>query len=238
MDIQKQILLKLSKANGLRFADIKQDAIESSLLSYHLKRLLKQGFIAKNRTRYFLTTAGLKEIASLKPLDAWGGSENLFKINVLLFVFRKNAGVKEILFKTRSRQPFFGYKTIPGGNIKSGESTSIAAKRLLFEKTGLHANFNVFGCLRKIFYSNTNPDEAFLDIVFYLATANYLSGELDSIKTEEHYWLPLTEAIAYLKNYSNLPHKINLEELQAVLEAIAHKQMLVKETKITGKNFH
>ena len=231
MDIQKQILTKLTRQNGLRFSEIKPEGLESDKFNYHLKQLLKKRYIIKNRDRYFLSTLGKKFVADVKPIDAWGQLENVYKVNALIFAIKEFNGKTMILFKTRSRHPFLGFKTIPGGNINKGEKSAQAALRLLQEKTGMSAEFKTFGTLRKI-YREAATGEIFLDNIFYLNWATGIKGKLDSIKMEEHYWLPLEEAYAYLDEDPKQPHKVSGTELREILACALSGKVYEHESEV------
>ena len=238
MDIQNQILTKLTRSNGLRFSELQPRDITSDKFSYHLKQLTKKKYLAKNRERYFLTKRGKELVADIKPIDIHGQEQHMFKVNVLIFAQRINpdTNVEEILFKTRSREPFKGFMTIPGGNIGRGESIPAAAYRHLLEKTGLTANFTTFGTMRKI-HIDTKTNATIVDILFYFAKAENLSGELDSSLVEEHYWLPLKDAFNYLKLNPQLPHKISAIELKEILNAIASNSFYFNEVEMQVKDF-
>ncbi|MHB8585470.1 MAG: NUDIX domain-containing protein [Thermoplasmatota archaeon] len=57
-------------------------------------------------------------------------------LDVAVVVVRKGAA---ILFIRRERDPMKGYWELPGGKIEVGESAEEAARRELFEETGLRA---------------------------------------------------------------------------------------------------
>ena len=140
-----------------------------------------------------MSDSGIKHIADEYPLNPKGELANLFKINVITIVSRKNKGKIEILNQIRERHPSFGKKGVMGGSVRRGESVLEAAERKLKEETGLTASFTVLGSERRILYFK---EEIFSDILFYICYGSKVSGELKT-QTEfgKNEWVQIEEAI-------------------------------------------
>lgn len=193
--VQIHILKNLLNSNlGLRYRDMKLPEIENDLYNYHLQYLLKENLIEKEDSLYFITDKGKKFVEDIFPIDSLGQTSDLFRINVLCGVIRKNNGKIELLNQFRKRHPYYGDTGIIGGTIRKGEKIIDAANRKLFDETGLNAEFKLIGVIRKFRFKS--EEELFTDILFHICFAENFSGELKE-KTEfgDNFWLDLDSSI-------------------------------------------
>lgn len=140
--IQKHILRKLTGSRASRYADIKPSHIEGNQFSYHLKTLMRRGYVAKKDPGYALTTKGL-HYATQVSFEHF--SPRIQPKIVTLIVLRSPRG--EYLIYNRKKQPFIGMDGFPYGKIHLGEKIAEAAARELKEKTGLQAELTQKGDL-------------------------------------------------------------------------------------------
>lgn len=133
-ELQRLILHKLLFVDGLRYSKLKPkgEELENSQFMFHLKTLISEEFIIKNKNQYQLTSFG-KEYAN-KIFSETGKIEFQAKITTVLCV-RKKSG--EILIYKRLKHPFFGHFGFPTEKVHLGENISDAAIRGLKEETGL-----------------------------------------------------------------------------------------------------
>ncbi len=127
--IQKDILLRLTKASSLRFSELKPIGMESNLFMYHLKQLRSQKLVEKNENRYTLSNDGLAYVDgfsfyTLKPRK----QPKIISILVL-----KNAA-GELLMAKRKYQPYIDQYMFVSGKQHMGEGPNEHAKRELHEK--------------------------------------------------------------------------------------------------------
>ncbi len=192
-DIQTKILTKLLSSKGLRYRDIRPPKTSNDLYNYHLQFLVNKGLVVKNSELYSLTITGKSHVETIHPLDPLGKTSDLFRLNVLLFVFKKQGNQIQILNQTRKRQPYYGDKGILGGTIVPGENIIDAARRKLKEETGLTAEFKLNGCIRKI---RQLENDLFSDILYFLCLAHNPFGNLQSDnKFGKNYWVSLDVGI-------------------------------------------
>lgn len=132
--IQKHILKRLSESRRLRYGEMKPAHIEGNQFSYHLKTLMRRGYLAKKGDGYALTTKGLHYATGV----TFEHFSPRIQPKIVTLIVVKN-GRKEFLVYTRNRQPFIGMDGFPYGKIHLGEKIAEAAARELKEKTGLEA---------------------------------------------------------------------------------------------------
>lgn len=132
--IQKDILLRLSKAAELRFSELKPESLESNSFMYHLKQLQVQNLVTKTNDGYKLTDEGLSYIDgfsfhTLKP-------RKQPKVISILVIRNKNG---DWMMAKRKYQPYINQYMFPSGKQHIGEGPEKHAARELREKLQLDA---------------------------------------------------------------------------------------------------
>jgi ADP-ribose pyrophosphatase YjhB (NUDIX family) len=127
--IQTDILLKLAKAERLRFSELKPKGMESNLFMYHLHQLQARKMVEKDSGAYRLSNDGLSYIDgfsfnTLKPRKAP-------KI-ICILAIRSPSG--QWLLARRKYQPYIGRHMFVSGKRHLGESPEAHAHRELHEK--------------------------------------------------------------------------------------------------------
>lgn len=130
--IQKDILKKLISMPSARYAELRPKNIESNLFMYHLKQLIRSGYVEKTNTGYELTSQGkhFADRASLSSLKL----RIQPKLITILAVQHKDG--RWVLLE-RLHQPFIHSVGLPSGKIHYGEALQDAADRELKEKTNM-----------------------------------------------------------------------------------------------------
>lgn len=193
---QKKILIKLISLPKPRFSQLRSDDMENDLLNYHIKFLVKKGYVIKEHNLYSLTNKGTKYVSNL---EVDGGIDQLFKVSVALFLFDGD----KILVQKRRRKPFLNCIATIAGKVKWGESIEDAAKRKLFQESGLIADFKFIGVLRKTrILSNKEIVE---DTIYHTCYSNKYEGELVKKNMHgENFWLEFPEAMKVFKSNPDL----------------------------------
>lgn len=140
--LQKRILKQLSQGTCARYKSLKPSNIQSNQFSYHLKSLVRQGYVEKEKNEYCLSTKGLEFCTSVNFEYFFVRAQP--KI-VTILVCRDKEG--RYLLYQRNKQPFIGMYGFPYGKIHMGESIQNAAERELKEKTGLTAQLKQKGMM-------------------------------------------------------------------------------------------
>lgn len=138
--IQKHILKALTEKKRLRYRDLKPPRIEGNQFSYHLKTLVRRGYIKRAHESYELTTKGVHYTTGVNFEHFFVRAQP--KI-VTLTVCENSKG--EVLVYSRNKQPFLGMVGFPYGKTHLGESVLTSAERELREKTAYRAELTQKG---------------------------------------------------------------------------------------------
>lgn len=148
-EIQKHIFRVLSTKPKARFADLKPKSIEGNLFTYHLKTLLRQGYIETSAFKYRLSPTG-KRLLDRISFETF--QERIQPKIVTIIVIEHN---KKFLLYKRRRSPFIHHIGFPYGKIHLGEHLEEAAQRELEEKTGLKAKLKQRGIVYLTVFDET-----------------------------------------------------------------------------------
>jgi ADP-ribose pyrophosphatase YjhB (NUDIX family) len=129
--IQKDILRKLSKADTLRYSELRPKDVEGNLFMYHRALLVNQGLIKKKEDGYTLTSVGKNLVASLSLSQ---GRPIVGPRNLVAVVYRRGG---EYLFYRWNRQPYRGLVSLPFGRLHAGWKIQDMAAEQLHYKAGL-----------------------------------------------------------------------------------------------------
>ena len=189
-EIQAGILVHLLMHPLARFSELNTGKIPSDQFNFHLKKLVDEGLITKEKGRYKLTPSG-KEFANRFDTDI-KQIERQAKVSVLVCCIKKRKGTLKYLIQKRLKQPYFGYHGFFGGKIRWGETVSETASRELKEETGLRGIIKLAGVKHKMDYSE--DDELLEDKFFFIFTVTGLSGKLiEKSEGGENIWLTKEE---------------------------------------------
>lgn len=201
-EAQMKILRHLLLRPHAGFAELqKQTALTSDHANFHIKKLVDEGFIAKNSDdKYVLSRMG-KEYANRMDTDD-NSIEKQPKISVALIIENNE---KRFLAQQRLKQPYFGFWGRPTGKIRWGETMVEAAERELMEETGLTAELSVAGFYHKMDYDKDSGD-LLEDKIFVLIYGINPQGDL-IVDGEGHHneWLSDAELHAKGKYFQSVP---------------------------------
>jgi 8-oxo-dGTP pyrophosphatase MutT (NUDIX family) len=131
--IQRYILDVLRHSEFARFRDLRPSGVDSNAFSYHLTRLMKEGYLHKLEQGYTLTTQGLSYIDRVSKLDTRPRRQP--KIMTLTFIFNE---LEEILVRHKETQPMINRVTCACGMMHMDDPTiKDAALREIREKMGI-----------------------------------------------------------------------------------------------------
>jgi ADP-ribose pyrophosphatase YjhB (NUDIX family)/predicted transcriptional regulator len=138
---QIEVMRRLLFVPKASFANLQKTTnLSSDHFTFHLKKLIEEGYIEKTDKVYRLTHKG-KEYANRMDTDE-KEIERQPKISIAITLERTNdKGKREYLFQQRKKNPYFDFWGRAGGKIRWGETIIEAANRELLEETGLVAKF-------------------------------------------------------------------------------------------------
>lgn len=174
---QVAILRQLLFTANARFSELqKASELSSDHFNFHIKKLVEEGYVAKEEKTYALTPKG-KEYANRLDTDE-NEIERQPKVSIAITLERvSESGEREFLFQQRKKNPYFDFWGRVGGKMRWGESIIEAANRELKEETGLEADFSY-----KLLYHKRDFDLAtgklLEDKIFLCVYATEFRGEL------------------------------------------------------------
>lgn len=178
--IRQDILRRLILNSKLRFSRLKPDDVESNHFIYYLKQLMNEGLVVKENGLYALTDKG-KHLASVVSLDSL--TPRLQPKIMTAPVLYDNGSV---LIHRRSCEPYIGSISLVNGKLHYGELVADAARRELWEKTGLEADLRHVG---EVYLSYTEQGESLNHLLSHIFVGESYSGELVSTEHSEPMWV-------------------------------------------------
>ena len=206
---QVLILRHLLFVPSASFAQLQKGTeLTSDHFNFHIKKLLDSGYIEKTDAKYQLSPRG-KEYANRLDTEE-NEIERQPKVSVVLFVERQQNGKREFLCQQRLKQPYYEFWGRLGGKVRWGESFEDAAKRELFEETGLHADFTFKMIFRKRDYGK-DSHELLEDKVFVIMHTNKTTGKLiEKFEGGLNEWLTQEEFVAKEKTFESAREFVKL----------------------------
>lgn len=123
--VRKHILRILTQSKWCRFRDMRPDRVDSNLYNYHLKQLIKEGYVEHvNDKGYRLSPLGLRYCDHVS-LDNF---EPRWQPKVLTKVLVQNKQGR-VLMWPKYKQPFIGSWSLPSGKMHYEDRTVELAMR-------------------------------------------------------------------------------------------------------------
>lgn len=175
---QASILHSLRYAKAKRFNALMHPTDHTSdTFKFHLRKLVKLGYVTKlDNGEYQLTPSGKEYANNLNEQQRT--IEKQPKVSILMIIADKNdAGETVYLLQKRLRNPFYGYWSEIHGRAEWGESFEATAQRQLKRQTGLNAEFTVHG-FRRVRDYDADDESLLEDKLFVVLKATKVSDEL------------------------------------------------------------
>lgn len=201
---QAAILRHLLFAPQAGFVQLqKATELTSDHFSFHIKKLIEEGYIEKGPKQYKLSVKG-KEYANRMDTDE-NEIERQPKISVAIMLERQGEGDRrEFLFQQRKKNPYFDFWGRVGGKIRWGESIIEAANRELKEETGLEADLEYRLLYHKRDFNHTTS-KLLEDKIFLCLYGTHYRGELmETFEGGVNRWMTYQEFQAMPKRFTSL----------------------------------
>lgn len=208
--VQINILRQLLFRPNSRFSDLNVKGLTSDHFTFHVKRLVEEGWVEKIDDRYRLTTIG-KEFANRMDTDNLTIERQAKTAVLLTGVQRDQNGQLQFLLQKRLKEPFFGLWGCPTGKVRWGETVEGAAQREFEEETGLTGQFFLKAIRHKI--NCLEGDRILEDKFFYTFRVEVSDSRTlkPSIEGGENAWF-LREEIKALKTFEDIWETLDLIE--------------------------
>ena len=169
--IQKHILGYLMTHREARFSEMRPPKTDTNLYSYHLKILIKQGYVTKLEKGY---TLGMKGGVYVDRVSSSTTKLRPQPKIITMVIIQNDEG--DVLMYKKKRQPFIDLWTLPHGKVHNDDtSVEISARRELSEKVHnvnvpmlkhvgdsyihvMHDNEIAISTLVHIFYGTTDAE--------------------------------------------------------------------------------
>lgn len=189
-NIQAVILRQLFKKDDLRFAELNVDNVPSDQFSYHLRQLVKLGFIEKAAdNRYRLSGRGKSRGQLLYPNKDGFIEQGFLAVRVVLA--KTERGKTYFLMQDRELVPYKNAYGTPGDKIFFGEDVHTAAVRAMKAQTGLSCDVELRG-IRHL--KDEYEGVCMQDKYFFIFSATSPRGNLlERGRTGKNLWLTYEE---------------------------------------------
>lgn len=207
---QVAVMRQLLFAPSASFANLqKSTGMTSDHATFHIKRLVEEGYVVKDLDLYKLSGKG-KEYANRMDTDE-NEIEKQPKVSIVVTLERQNeAGEREFLYQQRLKNPYYGFWGRLGGKMRWGETIIEAANRELLEETGMTATFEY-----KLLYHKRDFDtisgKLLEDKIFLCVYATEFQGELvESFEGGYNRWMTQAEFHQQQKRFESVDEFMEL----------------------------
>ena len=181
--VQKEIVYELAFTERMRFSELKPDNLENKAFDYHLKKVVKAGYVVKNDDgTYSLTSEGKRLGKGVKKKQ----SRLIDRAYSTLLIAVRRPEDGAWLLVRRKAQPLLGLTGFMNASPVANEETTKTASEVCRQQTGLSGTFVVHGHgYFRIFRDGSL--ESFIH--FTLLRCTDIQGELrQNSELAEYYW--------------------------------------------------
>jgi 8-oxo-dGTP pyrophosphatase MutT (NUDIX family) len=187
------ILLVLLFKKRTKFSELNTTGLSNDHLTFHIKTLLKEKLIKKNKSFYLLTANG-KEFANRFDTEN-KKVERQAKVAILLHCQKSTKEGLKYLVQQRLKEPYYGFYGFFGGKVRWGETLHEAAKRELLEETGLTGKLDLVRVKHKMDYDKGG--NLLEDKLFFIFNGKNLKGKLiKNFEGGRNLWLSEAEILS------------------------------------------
>lgn len=183
--IQEHVLGALIRHKTRRYSELRPQDIEGNLFMYHLKGLLREGYVEKDEKHYRLSQKGMQYVSQLSLATGKQRTQPQI-LNCIVARNEKN----EYLFVRWHRQPNLGLISFPHGMMHFGESSEESVRRELAEKAALTGDISY---INTVLIRSLRAGEVERHMMIRIFKAENVTPLAASIRTEvsEPFWASL-----------------------------------------------
>ncbi len=183
--IQKAIVYKLAFSSDLRFSELQPEELENKLFDYHLKIVVRDGYVEKNEDGlYRLTPKGRR--VGVRAFEKQLALADRAEPVLILVVRQDPSSDSPYLLYRRSIHPMLGKVGFMHAIPVVGESIAESATKQCLEKTGLTCEFKIMG---SGYFTTYESDVLESFINFTLLVSDHAEGELKADDSAaEYFW--------------------------------------------------
>lgn len=137
--IQREIVTRLTTKDALRFSELQPDDLDNKMFDYHLKLLIRDKIVEKNKSGEYKLTAFGRKIGVSAGLNL---SEWMERAHTTLFLIIRRKDGQWLLYKRKSH-PLIGRVGFMHARPNARENIVETAKKAVKQRTNLDADFAV-----------------------------------------------------------------------------------------------
>jgi len=208
-EVQAFIMGQLFRRGTLRFAEINTRGFPSDQFSYHLRQLIKHELVDKSdQGLYSLSVNGRTRAILLDSKSNRFIDQGFVACRIILA--RNQKGRQQYLMQRRTKVPYRGYISEPGGKIVFGEDILAAAQRNMLAETGLTCDMELRGIMH---LKDKYLGQIVQDKFFFVVWATGPRGELlPKGETGENRWMSFDEIVTDPKAHQGVTDIITMAE--------------------------
>lgn len=196
--IQNDIIHHLVRERTASFSELKPDRMESNAFNYHIKSLLREGFVCKSDDgSYTLTRLGMR-----LGLNSHLTAKQRLSLAHPVFLIMPIDNDGKILVRRRTAHPMYGYLGFIHGEPEHDELLDKSAAKAMDRYANLECDYEIKGSGYARFLSGGEL-ESFTS--FTLLLARNPRGTLKKkSSTGENIWMEVDELLAHPKLFPNM----------------------------------
>lgn len=188
--VQISILKQLLFRPRARFSELNQTELTNDHFTFHIKELVRNGFIEKDNDGYILTPTGT-ELAGRIDVS----SEELIsppKLGVAVCLWKDTEAGKQVLLNKRKKQQAFGQTGLHTEKVRFGEKIIDTVHRCIAKEIGdVQTEIDFVGISHIL---EKTDQEISNDVVLHCFSVKYLSGDISMENAEgENGWHDVKE---------------------------------------------
>ena len=201
--LREKILQRLMHEPSLSFNELWGHEGESNKFAYHLRVLEEDDFVKKTGDAYALSHEGKKYVAYVEGATGKMEKAPLIVVAVVIYDQEKDA----ILMMQRTKEPFYGFWTLPSGKMKADQYLYECAAGEVKTETGLTCDYAWKGLISTKTYNDGSL--SYNHQIFIMQGTNPRGTLEERTREGENHWVARKD-LPSLKTYPNMHYNIEV----------------------------